>query len=107
MRKHRTWTAEKKRRVFHMLDRDMPISQIASLMGVTSNAILGLKFREYKGENVRKVVKKPLSAVEKRLVSEGTHWHRKCLKCRKDRVLERNTFICPPCKESPVFSSMA
>lgn len=106
MKKTTAWTPQKKQRVFDMLDQGMTGRQVAEVMGVTRNAIMGLKYREYKGEAVPEPPKRTLLEEEKKLLEAGTHWHRKCLKCRNERVLEKNTFLCKECKESPIFSGI-
>ena len=108
MKKRKAWTQGNKQRVFAMLDKGMSAGQIAEVMGVTRGAVMGLKFREY-GKNKPYSPPEPqkLDRVSENLLKDGSHWHRKCLKCRKKVVIPKNQFICKTCKELPIFGGMA
>lgn len=106
MKRKMDWTPEKKRLVFDMIEKGMTGKEIADVMGVTRGSIMGLKFREYNGEVVRKKPPPAVKKDEEKLLKAGTHWRRKCLKCRKEMLLERGSFLCKDCKESPIFGGI-
>lgn len=115
------WSDGQIHKIMLLIDEGKSMREVATFFNTTRNAIIGLKSRNYYKFCANKptepsVEKKGLPVVHTP-VNEQTknkkhpsldpekQWIRKCLRCRKELILERPKFICDFCKTRDVYSS--
>jgi hypothetical protein len=116
---------ELRQRAFNLYENGHSCSRIAQLLTeehkkltgrpLTKNAIIGWRNRSNNCRPVEKikvdfnVFMDQLQAYKKHLeeTTKEEYRIRKCLRCRKESVFPKNTFLCEPCKKQDVFRYVA
>ena len=116
---------ELKQRAFDLYENGHSCSRIAQLLTeehqkltgrpLTKNSIIGWRDRSLNCQPVvtskvdLHVFMEQLQAYKKHLeeTTKEEYRIRKCLRCRKESVFPKNTFLCDPCKNLDVFRYVA
>tara|TARA_R110000796_G_scaffold45619_4_gene110524 strand:+ start:134 stop:400 length:267 start_codon:yes stop_codon:yes gene_type:complete len=86
-----------------MLEKGVAVREIAYQMGTTRNAVLGMKFRNLPEMHIEAP---PREKAPPPPPPEDNFRYRKCLKCQKEKLLEKPMYICKECKEGDIFGSV-